>query len=58
MCTECNESETLVLKNAMICTACGGSVDRHKTHFECTSCGAIGDLVTGIMTDLSYPNQK
>jgi hypothetical protein len=39
----------LVVENVMQCTFCGGAVDRFEFHFECRSCGAYGDLNTGIM---------
>ncbi len=40
-----------IVKNVMECRACGdGVVDRFEHCFQCRDCGALGDLVTGIMT--------
>lgn len=39
-------------RNCFRCPYCGGPVDRYEHHFECRGCGAIGDLVMGIMTRL------
>lgn len=58
-----NPDGTLTMPNVKRCDLCGGHVDRichdipdphviYKTkHFECRSCGAIGDPVVGIMSD-------
>lgn len=32
------------------CSYCEGPVDRFEHLFRCRQCGAIGDLITGIMT--------
>lgn len=40
------------VENVKECTCCGGMVDKFAYHFECRGCGAIGDLVTGIMVKL------
>lgn len=58
-------TENHIIPNIKRCSLCQGSVnricsgepDKHfllKTlHFECTSCGAIGDPATGMVVDLS-----
>lgn len=38
------------IKNVRRCTICGGSVDKYPHHMECSECGAIADLMTGIFT--------
>lgn len=45
-------------RNVKQCDLCRGPVDRYHNHFQCRSCGAIGDLFTGIMTDLRHPDDK
>jgi len=54
------EPETIdepLARNVFRCTICGGIVDRYEHCFRCQDCGALGDLVTGIMTDCSYKEE-
>lgn len=41
----------VIKRNVMKCSYCGGTVNRYEHMFQCENCGAIGDLVTGIMVD-------
>lgn len=48
---------SIITSNAKSCDLCQGPVDKHPHHFECRDCGAMGDLNTGIMSDMSYPGE-
>lgn len=43
----------MVISNVFQCTICQGIVDRYEHVFKCRNCGALGDLMTGIMTQMS-----
>ena len=36
-------------RNCFRCPHCHGPVDRYEHAFQCRDCGALGDLMTGIM---------
>lgn len=43
-------SSEIIVKNIKQCPVCQtGTVNKHRFHFECKDCKAVGDLVTGIM---------
>lgn len=46
-----------IKENVMRCSACGGTVNRFETQFKCQDCGAVGDLVTGIMVDMELKHE-
>ena len=43
-----------LVENVMMCTLCGGQVDRFEHAFQCRDCGALGSLMYGIMVKLDY----
>jgi len=51
------EGDSRVL-NVEQCSCCGGTVDRFANHFGCRDCGAMGDMITGIMSDMRDPSEK
>ena len=46
--------ETPKAENVFRCNICGGPVDRYDQCYKCRDCGALGDLITGIMSDCMY----
>lgn len=44
------EQEPLPVLNCFECPWCHGAVDRYAHVFQCRKCKAIGDLITGIMS--------
>lgn len=47
----------VVVPNCYRCDYCQGAVDRYPHVFQCRSCGAIGDLITGILCP-PYPGEN
>lgn len=43
--------EDALAKNVKECPFCHGAVHRYEHMFQCEGCKAVGDLVTGIMTE-------
>ncbi len=43
----------VVTPNIMLCSCCGGIVDKYEFLFQCRDCGAMGDFTTGIMTQMN-----
>ena len=43
--------ENPLAANIFQCSICHGIVDRYEHLFRCRNCGAVGDLMTGIMSD-------
>ena len=53
-CKEKIDAGKPTVENVKQCTWCRGTVDRYDFGFQCRDCGAMGDLFTGIMTQMQY----
>ncbi len=42
----------VVVANVMQCSLCQGTVNKLEHVFKCEDCGAMGDFITGIMTNM------